>query len=346
LLKNKGFVKKVLTEFCKLPNNVRKLFFIDYYPLIRNSIHERNESSLIVKNIKSNNCSNDSLEKCIQDKDVYGILYHVRPKIALSEYSALKTLTRDGNNIIKHIESQEYIILTNASSVSNIEENTNLHSNAVDIFNDRKNAIQNHYNLIKSRLRNNVTCNICLDKITNRTILRCCMNSFCLVCINTWFCKYRVCPLCKSRIDLYKDQLVILNQFTSFNDIYNVSLKGCSIITNIVNTVLSINNDPLSLVVILNNDDFLPKIMSMQRIPFVCIKNTNSLNTDTHPQKMIIVKDDGLFSNIVLNYSMVSHVIFNKPISSYIKTCIVNALQCDNLKGNKRNVEIIDFSLV
>ena len=62
---------------------------------------------------------------------------------------------------------------------------------------DTKNKIKQ----ITDRIESSNLCNICYDTIDNKTITKCCQNSFCFSCIHIWLSKGRaMCPLCKDKL--------------------------------------------------------------------------------------------------------------------------------------------------
>lgn len=52
---------------------------------------------------------------------------------------------------------------------------------------------------VTMRIREATGCPICYGDISNKTVLPCCNNSFCLACITTWVAVEPTCPMCKSR---------------------------------------------------------------------------------------------------------------------------------------------------
>ena len=63
--------------------------------------------------------------------------------------------------------------------------------------------------LIKERIQNTMCC-ICYDEPENKTIVKCCQNSFCFKCISTWLGTKANCPYCKAR--LTTNDLLILSK--------------------------------------------------------------------------------------------------------------------------------------
>jgi SNF2 family DNA or RNA helicase len=61
---------------------------------------------------------------------------------------------------------------------------------------------------ITERIKTTDTCCICYDTIKDKTVLNCCNNAFCFVCITKWFGARHQCPLCKSV--LTKENLFVI----------------------------------------------------------------------------------------------------------------------------------------
>lgn len=62
---------------------------------------------------------------------------------------------------------------------------------------------------IRERVIECDACTICYEALQNKTITRCCGHAFCLVCINTWLTKRKVCPTCKAPLDM--SRLLVAN---------------------------------------------------------------------------------------------------------------------------------------
>lgn len=73
---------------------------------------------------------------------------------------------------------------------------------------------------IKYRIEN-MQCSICLNDISNRTILNCCKNCFCFECIMKWYIVKHECPLCKTEIK-FNDFTIIQKSIISENKTKNV----------------------------------------------------------------------------------------------------------------------------
>ena len=65
-------------------------------------------------------------------------------------------------------------------------------------------------NDIKKRINNNNLCSICYENIEDKTLVKCCSNTFCFKCINLWLCQKACCPLCKN--NLKEEELFLIQE--------------------------------------------------------------------------------------------------------------------------------------
>ena len=69
------------------------------------------------------------------------------------------------------------------------------------------NGIKKQISNLRERIDEAAMCPICCDDITNRTLVRCCNNSFCFECISNSLMVSKNCPCCRSVIT--PDDLII-----------------------------------------------------------------------------------------------------------------------------------------
>lgn len=87
-----------------------------------------------------------------------------------------------------------------------------------DRENDKKNLsskieeVENKIKLITERITTSDSCSICFDQIENKTITKCCQNSFCFSCIMLWLSQKAMCPMCKSKMT--SNDLFVVAQVT------------------------------------------------------------------------------------------------------------------------------------
>ena len=60
--------------------------------------------------------------------------------------------------------------------------------------------IQYKIQTLTERITQNDMCAVCYDSIKNKTLLDCCHNSFCFMCITTWLSQSTKCPYCRKTV--------------------------------------------------------------------------------------------------------------------------------------------------
>ena len=82
---------------------------------------------------------------------------------------------------------------------------------ALDKLVEDINKLEDKISSIKERVIETNACPICCDDITNRAVLKCCNNAFCLECISMSLNHKQNCPLCRKAVST-KDLIVIKEQ--------------------------------------------------------------------------------------------------------------------------------------
>jgi hypothetical protein len=93
--------------------------------------------------------------------------------------------------------------------------------NALQKLDEEKIFVTDRLKLLEDRLRTESNnCIICYDDIENKTITKCCNQTFCLNCITTWIKTKAVCPLCKNIINF--DSLYYIDNTIKKNEINEI----------------------------------------------------------------------------------------------------------------------------
>ena len=152
----------------------------------------------------------------IVDKNVLNCLNANNSKGAIELFNSRQKITE--NNIINiviekfveeiknlDIQIQAYgqMIFNTNEELNNIER-----KNRIDRLENKKKDLNTKINDIKDRINKNNICSICYETIDNKTLVKCCSNTFCFKCINLWLCQNASCPLCKN--NLKEDQLYLI----------------------------------------------------------------------------------------------------------------------------------------
>jgi hypothetical protein len=77
--------------------------------------------------------------------------------------------------------------------------------------------------LIKERIQNTMCC-ICYDDPENKTIVKCCQNSFCFKCISKWLVSKANCPYCKAHLTT-SELLILSNEAGPSNSEKSVNIE-------------------------------------------------------------------------------------------------------------------------
>ena len=152
----------------------------------------------------------------IVDKNVLNCLNANNSKGAIELFNSRQKITE--NNIIniviekfvEEIKNLDIQIQAYGQMVFNTNEELNNieRKNRIDRLENKKKDLNTKINDIKDRINKNNICSICYETIDNKTLVKCCSNTFCFKCINLWLCQNASCPLCKN--NLKEDQLYLI----------------------------------------------------------------------------------------------------------------------------------------
>ena len=152
----------------------------------------------------------------IVDKNVLNCLNANNNKGAIELFNSRQKITE--NNIIniviekfvEEIKNLDIQIQAYGQMVFNTNEELNNieRKNRIDRLENKKKDLNIKINDIKDRINKNNICSICYEIIDNKTLVKCCSNTFCFKCINLWLCQNASCPLCKN--NLKEDQLYLI----------------------------------------------------------------------------------------------------------------------------------------
>lgn len=202
-LKNSGFIKNIFLDlYSNIPREFAKVL------VIKNSESYIEESlnlpPLNTFNIKCKtplmiNILNGIVDKNIIDSlnagDIDAAILCITPSNRSSE-----------DNIVILLVDKLNKQLTNYRLRLNMI-NEYLYDNEQDRDIDKNNLIkkieelENKIKLITERIKTTNICCICYENIENKTITKCCQNSFCFKCINIWLSRKPQCPMCKSNLN-------------------------------------------------------------------------------------------------------------------------------------------------
>lgn len=203
---NAGYIKNlVLDLYNNVPQKLTKLLIAknqEEYIQKSNILPEIFKNIVICMTPKSIHILNGIVDRtiieCLNADDIQGAITHVNPTNKGSEENIIDLMIQKYTKIILNLNlklnyTQEYIFDNEAdkqSEVAKIESK----------IKENETKIQ----MIKDRINDSNTCCICYDDINNKTITKCCQNSFCFKCINLWLSRKANCPMCKTAL-VYSD---------------------------------------------------------------------------------------------------------------------------------------------
>ena len=87
--------------------------------------------------------------------------------------------------------------------------NENIKKNKISFLETELLKLEEKLNLLCERITESHLCNICYEPHKNKSITKCCKNSFCLECICFWLNNNQSCPFCKNYLNV--NELYIVN---------------------------------------------------------------------------------------------------------------------------------------
>jgi hypothetical protein len=328
LLRRKGFIKAILCDIKILPTSI-----VDN--LVINGEQDTEEPECVNDHtvIYCKPCKD--ITKCLEDNDITGAVQIIKPTVECDEVAAMQHLFNSKLNIVKHIDCQIYILKHQPYSHTGKQR--------IETLNEKKKQHQLKQDQLTIRITDNAICNVCLESINNKTILKCCYNSFCFTCINKWFQYHTVCPTCRKEVDITKDQVMILSS-NNTGIISEQSLSNMN--TEVENFFVLMRSFTASQKVLLyHRDKAFQKIMKLEAIEYV---NITSIRPNTNKRKnnfqTIFMNDDSLksFTELVLDRSLsFTDVVFFNETPLYLKAFILRNIN----KQNNKKLQVWHFKL-
>jgi hypothetical protein len=217
-----GFIKKV---FADLFDKVHIAFAKSL--ILRNSDDYVNESfavpllnNLIIRcqSPTSVNLLNGIVQRniinCLNAGDVQTAIEYIDPTQRKSENNIVKILVQSFKTKIANYEVQVHAV--ESMTFSDPSERVV----KVEKIQDKIRELNAKVTCIHERVSGRNTCPICYDRVQNKSVLRCCSNTFCFECIQKWITissPNKYCPMCKASIGAH-DVYVVQDQYSDDSD--------------------------------------------------------------------------------------------------------------------------------
>lgn len=232
---NSGYIKNILQDMCQsVPRTLTKLLvlknqasFIDKSnilpPFVKHIIKCKTPRSIHVLN----GIVDRNIIECLNANDIAGAISQVNPANKGSEDNIIDILVQKYNKFLVNLKIKlQYTEECIFDTPQERETELNKIKQKIDEA-ARKVA------LISERVKQADICTICYDDITNKTITRCCQNSFCFRCINLWLERSHLCPMCKT----------VLQASDIFSVVDQAQSEGCSMDAMICEDCMNEKND-------------------------------------------------------------------------------------------------------
>lgn len=219
--------------------------------------------------VQSNFNSYTNIMDALKDDDISHAVCLINPLIFYTNESAYIHLLTNVKSTINHIDTHMNVIDgNNTERISGLTQ--------------KKHHYREIYDSCIHRLENSKTCNICIDDIEHKTILKCCKTSFCFRCINTWLQMNNRCPICKTKLNYTSDQILIpeINM--------NIGKQICpenSIYQNFIILVKELTVETKS-ILIYYTSKFILNLLKAHQIPYQTIRNYQH---ETNTEKISVI---------------------------------------------------------
>jgi SNF2 family DNA or RNA helicase len=158
--------------------------------IIQNIIHSKTPNSISVLN----GIVDKNVIECLNAGDVERAITHINVNNKSTEDNIIMMMIEKYN---KQVVNHNLRLTLTDNYVYDTED-----ERLIEIANITKKIsdTQRKIDLIKTRINDQEICSICFDDIENKTIARCCQNSYCFKCIHIWLSRKAQCPLCKAKM--------------------------------------------------------------------------------------------------------------------------------------------------
>jgi len=216
-IRNSGFIKNVFLDlYTNIPKELTKVLIIkNSETYIETSLQL---PELFLHIIKCRTPLTINILNGLVDKNIIDSLNAGDVNSAISFISTHNKGTEDNiiNLLIDKLNKQVTNLQINLRSTDEFFYDDELdREHAKSLLVKKIEDLNGKINLIKDRIKSGDLCTICYDSIDNKTITKCCQNSFCFKCIHMWIDRKAVCPMCKNL--LKGDMLFVVKEVEEKN---------------------------------------------------------------------------------------------------------------------------------
>jgi len=340
LFKSNGFLRHIVTDLMKNISDVDLLTNL----MVTNDQHLVKRCmdipKPIIKEIRCqtpkyitllNGVVDESIIQYLNAGDTKQALELINPKLKKTEDNIIKLIVKESSDSIDLIDHQIQMI-KNMDFSSEIEQNSRIRN--LTLKQDKHKSIKDH---IIDRIKNTDLCNICFCTLENKTVLKCCSNSFCFECINKWFHLSNKCPICKSIVNKEKEQFIVTecNSTTEINSV-NVVTDTCVSETNdkLENMTILINNSNAydKFLIYVTSDEIrfkIQKTLDDANVVFKTLSGTaKRIQKTIREYSLNIVKVlllDEKYNMIGLNLECTSDIILFNRVEERLQTQLIGS---------------------
>jgi hypothetical protein len=211
-IKNTGYIRDTFGAIRRHTSSYQQRYIENYIDKYNHIIYIKNKDSFIEKSFILDPPT--IMDIILENPVIYNMLSNIVNKNIIDMINA--------GDINSAIESFNCNKTTNDSLITSVTEslehelhNLNLEKNMKESMfysNEEHKAkslekieanikqIKHKIKTLTDRVTHNEMCSVCYDSIKNKTILNCCHNSFCFMCITTWLSQSNKCPHCRHAV--------------------------------------------------------------------------------------------------------------------------------------------------
>lgn len=256
----------------------------------------------------------------ISNIDISLTLQHLSSKYIQPENRIVEKLVSKLKSKVDLLEFNE--ILINENKAHNLLEKEVRLNN----IKNKKQLIISKIEQIQQRILLNEYCFICYSDFENKTILKCCCNAVCFICINKWLSTSNKCPLCKS---LNPEYYIVSTQNDMLyeDNVAKLSNKN-TIFENFIVLIRKIYiKENQNLLILGDRDCFIYNFISIMnhlRIPFVRLHGNTCIHRKfSYKNKILIMNckknENGVVLNDISNIIMIEDIDVNSQVVNKCK---------------------------